>query len=116
MSAAKGCGMSKLKFTLRLPKGSNSPIVLAAGGADGDGNGQIETEKEVEAFKHTAEQGVWVREQEVDAPTQGMLFAVTFTVGAGVPWRLTIDESGGKVLFEGASITVFPTETVSFFL
>lgn len=107
--------MAKLNFRLTLPKGAKSPIVLVAGGADSDGNGVIETKKEVAAFERN-DAGVWVREQEVDAPTQDMLFAVTFTIGAGCPWRLMIAESGGKILFESASITVFPTETVSFFL
>jgi hypothetical protein len=115
MAAAKSCRMSKLIFRLTLPQGAKSPIVLVAGGADSDGNGLIDTKKEVAAFvKNDA--GVWTREQEVDAPTKDMLFAVTFTVGAGCPWRLTIADTVGKTLFESASTTVFPTETVSFFL
>lgn len=108
--------MAKLIFTLKLPKGAKSPVVLAAGGADGDGNGLISKDSEVGIFKRKeGEVNVWVREQDVEADTKDMLFAVTFTVGVGVAWQLDI-RSGIETLFTAANTTVFPSETVSFFL
>ncbi len=105
----------EINFEFRLPSGPKSSFVIISGGADADRDGRIEDDTEIAAFVRDKD-NTWTRKQEVAAQTKDMLFAVTFTVGAGVPWSLKITDPTGKALFTGANTTMFPSETVSYVL
>jgi hypothetical protein len=104
--------MENLTFTFTLPHGANSKFIQVSGGADADRDGTIEDNTEVAAFSRNG--NVWTRQQQVNSPTDGMLFAVTFTVGPSVAWSLVITNGAGKSLYQGANTTLIATETVSY--
>ncbi len=98
--------MPDITFTLTLPDGPNSPVVIVAGGADSDGDGTIEDNSEVAAFQRAG--NVWTRTQSL-AGISGTKFFVTFTVGADVRWELVITDAAGKALYTNQNTTVFHT-------
>lgn len=105
----------EIVFEFTLPNGPKSPIVIVSGGADANRDGQIENASEVGAFTREPN-NMWTRKQQVVGPTDGMLFAVTFTVGPGVAWNLRISDANKRTLYTGANTTMFPSETVSYYL
>ena len=98
-----------LTFTFTLPRGPAGAVVLIAAGADSDGDGQLAT-GEVSAM--SAQGGnVWSRTQNVTAPTNNMLFAVTYTVGPNVRYKLDVTDATGASLASHQATTVFAHET-----
>ena len=107
--------MNTLRFELKLPSGANSNFVIVAGGADINRDGAISNASEVHSF--TAQpNNLWTLDQPFQGSASGMIFAVTFTVGANVKWELTVKDDSGTVLFSGKNTTIAPFETVSFHL
>jgi hypothetical protein len=104
--------MERIRFEFKLPNGPKCPIVIVAGGADADRNGKIENKSEIGVL-YREDQNTWTREQRVSKPTSGTIFAVSFTVGVGVVWSLTITDSANRVLYSGTHTTAFPSDTVS---
>ena len=99
----------KLTFELALPNGPNSAVVIIAGGADADQDGTIDNG---EVASLVSSGNVWSRDQDVQLPTTGMMFAISFTVGSGVDWKLVIKNAAGTVLYSDNGTTVFAHETL----
>ncbi|NVB85786.1 MAG: hypothetical protein HOV81_45910 [Kofleriaceae bacterium] len=106
--------MTEIKFELTLPDGPRSPVVIVAGGADGNRDDVIDNAEEVKAFVRDG--NTWSRKQEVDDRLAGMRFIVTFLVGQNVRWELTIKDAGGHVLYRNQNTTVLHTGEVRWHL
>ena len=104
-----------LTFVFKLPNGATSPVVIVAGGADVNADGEISNANEVVAFQSKGN-NIWERTQDVAGDVTGMIFAVTFTVGANTKWELTITNKKGNVLFQSMNTTIFTTDTVAYHL
>lgn len=109
MVAAASSG-DHLTFTFTLPNGPNTAVVFVVGGADADADGDVNTE-EVAAFKSNGN-NVWIREQDIQGPTIGTSFAISYTVGSGVLVRIEITNQANQVVFAAEETTVFAQQTI----
>ena len=102
--------MADLEFELALPRGSAHPILLVGGGLDVDGDGTIDGDDELLAFKK-GNGFTWSVTRHLDELPPGLLFVIQFTVGVGVPWRLVVRE-GTRELYHLEQTTFTAHELV----
>jgi hypothetical protein len=99
--------MSQIKFELRLPNGPGSNVVIVAGGADSNRDGRIDQNSEIAAFTRNGNDGhTWSRTQTIGDQISGTEFYVSFMIGVGVRWELTVTDDAGKVLRQASNTSV----------
>lgn len=103
--------MAKLTFDFSLPEGTRFDVVLVSGGLDVNGDGRIDERTEMLPFMR-GDGMSWKAEVNVPGSTKGMYFALNFTIGANVEWKLRVTGDNNAEILDLTQKTMFASDVL----